>query len=48
MIYPGPGKTMSTRCMTGKVKFFMSLFLKLLRAKVQDLAQEVSQKINNA
>ena len=27
---PGTGKTMVARCMAGKVKFFMSPFLKLL------------------
>ena len=27
---PGTGKTMAARCMAGKVRFFMSSFLKLL------------------
>ena len=42
---PCTGKTMAAICMTGKVKFFMSSLLTLLRAKVSDLAQEFNQLI---
>ena len=48
---PGTGKTMTARCMAGKVNFFMSPLLKFFLAKVSDLAQEFNQlirKTNNA
>ena len=39
---PGTSKTTAARCIAGKLNFSMSPFLKLLRAKVSDLTQDLS------
>ena len=44
-VNPSTSKTMAATCMAGKVKFLMSTFLKVLREKVSDLAEEFNQLI---